>query len=235
VTVAASLVLGLVMMGMGLTLSGLVVGLGMAFLFWTLFNQGLYLFGMALLIVLMSQVSLALRQEKPRGRFVLGAVMAVLWCLPLGLAGLWLAGIPPVVYDNCTACKCNLRNLGTAVELYYSEHGKKFPSNLDQLLPEYVHSLPVCPSDVAHSPETRVFYRRLGMELSDGYGYRRMGDGYVLWCRTRGTSGHKREQQPWYSSVAGSHDECWFDPNLKDARSPLGAGPPDELAGKASP
>jgi len=46
-----------------------------------------------------------------------------------------------------TACKSNLKNLATALEMYSSEHKGRYPERLDQLIPgNYLRQIPTCPS-----------------------------------------------------------------------------------------
>ena len=48
--------------------------------------------------------------------------------------------------DDLTLCKINLKNLGTALEMYASDHQSRYPSRLEQITPEYLRKLPKCPS-----------------------------------------------------------------------------------------
>lgn len=46
-----------------------------------------------------------------------------------------------------TACKSNLKNLATALEMYASDNQGRFPTQLDQLIPgNYLGQIPTCPS-----------------------------------------------------------------------------------------
>ena len=46
-----------------------------------------------------------------------------------------------------TACKSNLKNLATALEMYASDNKGHYPKALDQLLPKnYLRMIPSCPS-----------------------------------------------------------------------------------------
>lgn len=42
-----------------------------------------------------------------------------------------------------TQCQSNARNIATALEMYYTDHGK-FPDSLSRLSPEYMRSVPKC-------------------------------------------------------------------------------------------
>lgn len=45
-----------------------------------------------------------------------------------------------------TACKSNLKNIGTACEMYSTDNSGRYPTNLAALTPTYMKSLPECPS-----------------------------------------------------------------------------------------
>lgn len=45
-----------------------------------------------------------------------------------------------------TTCKANLRNLGTALEMYSTDIQGRYPQTLAQVAPDYLKALPTCPS-----------------------------------------------------------------------------------------
>ncbi len=45
-----------------------------------------------------------------------------------------------------TACRSNLKNLATALEMYASDHGGRYPIHLDDLPGKYLKELPTCPA-----------------------------------------------------------------------------------------
>lgn len=47
---------------------------------------------------------------------------------------------------SLTACKSNLKNIGTALEMYSTHFAGKYPASLQQVVPNYLESLPECPS-----------------------------------------------------------------------------------------
>ncbi|MFH1453023.1 MAG: DUF2059 domain-containing protein [Armatimonadota bacterium] len=65
-----------------------------------------------------------------------------------------------------TACKCNIKNTATALEMYACDHEGKYAPDLKSLIPEYLKELPVCPV----SGNGYVF------ELSEN------GENYILYC-----------------------------------------------------
>lgn len=71
----------------------------------------------------------------------------------LGLAFLFLL-IAVIILPNCyhtgepapfTACSSNIKNLGTALEMYAEDNSGRFPNSLSKLVPEYLKYLPKCP------------------------------------------------------------------------------------------
>lgn len=45
-----------------------------------------------------------------------------------------------------TACKSNLKNIGTALEMYSTDNAGRFPTGLTKLTPNYLKVIPTCPS-----------------------------------------------------------------------------------------
>jgi type II secretory pathway pseudopilin PulG len=45
-----------------------------------------------------------------------------------------------------TACRSNLKNIGTAFEMYSTDWSGKYPTALSQLTPNYLKTIPECPS-----------------------------------------------------------------------------------------
>lgn len=43
-----------------------------------------------------------------------------------------------------TACKSNLKNIGTALEMYSTDNAGKYPTALEKVVPKYLKSLPAC-------------------------------------------------------------------------------------------
>ena len=121
----------------------------------------------------------------------------------LGLVGIPLAaGVPLQIVHSCTACGCNLRNLASALELYYADH-HRLPATLEQ-----VSTTPLSCLQLPTNAATRIFYRSAGYDLGEGYGYRRGPKGqYQIWCNHRGISGHRQGRQPWYDSQEGLQDQ----------------------------
>lgn len=45
-----------------------------------------------------------------------------------------------------TACKSNLRNIATAIEMYAVDNGARYPHSVQILTPNYLRMLPECPT-----------------------------------------------------------------------------------------
>jgi len=204
-------------------LTGIALGLILASIFQQIFPVWFLTYGWPFTLV----AALSLK-GRPRNWNVILARIGILPPLALALTatGLWMRGVPYGVSQSCTMCNSNLKNLATALELYRQDR-EALPDRLEQLKPDYLQQLPQCLGREV-SPEARVFFRYRQLELADGYGYRRQGSEYVLWCRSRGYVGHQGSQQPWYDSKNGLHNEVegWPVPEAPAARAALEQGPP---------
>jgi hypothetical protein len=96
-----------------------------------------------------------------------------------------------------TACKSNLKNLGTALEMYSTDWDGKYPSTLDSVLPIYLKTLPECPAAA-----TMSYVAEFGPTASGNHQH--FEDYYILHC-----SGHHHkavsleENYPKYNGVEG--------------------------------
>ncbi len=96
------------------------------------------------------------------------------------------------------ACESNLKNIGTALDMSSTDHGS-YPSQLSELTPNYLKSVPTCPSGKSY-----------GAEIS--------GDKYLVYCAggwhgmTRSSDIHSAQnhthsktvpRSPAYSSTEG--------------------------------
>jgi competence protein ComGC len=110
--------------------------------------------------------------------------------------------------SNETGCKSNLKNIGTAMEMYSTDWYGKYPTSLSQLTPNYLKTLPECPLTyemtyrAAFGPG--VGYNK-GMELEDGTRMEPFTDYYLIWCE--GTVHKERyetpENFPQYDGIQG--------------------------------
>lgn len=69
------------------------------------------------------------------------AVGVIVWHLAL-----LLPAFQPRHRGQGTACKSNLKNLGTALEMYSTDNGGRYPRSLHAVTPNYLRRVPSCPS-----------------------------------------------------------------------------------------
>lgn len=96
------------------------------------------------------------------------------------------------------ACKSNLKNIGTALEMYSTDHGA-YPRELTELTPTYLKTVPTCPNGKSY-----------GTDISE--------EEYLIFCaggwhgKTRSSDIHStkhhthsktRPRSPAYSSTEG--------------------------------
>ena len=96
-----------------------------------------------------------------------------------------------------TACKSNLKNIGTALEMYSTDWNGHYPRNLNLLTPNYLKTIPECPN------AGRVTYRAdFGPQA--GYNNRRFQDYYVVECAGNNHRGASvPPDYPQYDAVNG--------------------------------
>ena len=66
------------------------------------------------------------------------------------LAGIIFLSFPVINFirarDKMMLCQENLKNMGTALEMYSTDHCGHYPNKLKSVAPIYVKNLPTCPS-----------------------------------------------------------------------------------------
>lgn len=97
------------------------------------------------------------------------------WRLPISLGlvavalTIWI--IPKFIRHpnrgSLTACKSNLKNIGTALEMYSTDYGGRYPDRMQRLTPNYLRVIPTCP--LAGSDTYSDSYSR--STEPDGYRY----------------------------------------------------------------
>ncbi|MGV8120870.1 MAG: protein kinase [Candidatus Xenobiia bacterium LiM19] len=88
-----------------------------------------------------------------------------------------------------TACRSNLRNIGTALEMYSTDNHGRYPATLSRLTQEYLKSIPSCPSSFQEN------YRYASMTEPDVY---------TVWCEGKNhASQGMPEDFPEYDSITG--------------------------------
>lgn len=94
-----------------------------------------------------------------------------------------------------TACKSNLKNIGTAMEMYSTDHRGKYPASMGQLTPNYLKTIPICPQNGADA-----YQMWTGADAPGNTGY---AEYYYVSC----TEGHSRVSvsvgYPAYNGVIG--------------------------------
>lgn len=109
---------------------------------------------------------------------------------------------------NETGCKSNLKNFGTAMEMYSTDWSGKYPTKLAMLTPNYLKTIPECP--VTGTASYRlvtgpgVGYNK-GELQSDGTRSDPFTDYYLVWCEG---SDHYRaydtpRNYPQYDGIRG--------------------------------
>jgi type II secretory pathway pseudopilin PulG len=93
-----------------------------------------------------------------------------------------------------TACKSNLKNIGTAMEMYSTDYDGKYPPNLNLLTPKYLKTIPVCPTARANR-----YFTTLGPEAP--LNYDSFEDYYLIECA--GTAHSIYSAPPFYPKYSG--------------------------------
>ena len=96
-----------------------------------------------------------------------------------------------------TACKSNLKNIGTALEMYSTDYSGRYPNEMDLLTPNYLRNIPECPA------AEEVTYRlRTGLDApGNDAGYE---DYYHVECHgPNHTSVSGPENYPQYNAIEG--------------------------------
>lgn len=89
-----------------------------------------------------------------------------------------------------TACKSNLKNIATALEMYADDHEGTFPESLEALTPEYLRQIMVCPSAEKDT-------------YSSSYSRNTEPDGYVMRCHGENHHILGAPDYPAYDAVNG--------------------------------
>ena len=119
------------------------------------------------------------------GCFLAGSLLTI-------LVAILLPGfIRPSGQGHLAACKSNLKNLATALEMYASDNKGAYPGKLSDMLPgQYMKTLPTCPAcgEDTYSPS-----------------YQAKGTRFTLFCRgdnhAKALAGPNTQNQPAYPAA----------------------------------
>jgi hypothetical protein len=113
--------------------------------------------------------------------------------------------------SGTSACKSNLKNIGTALEMYSSDHGGEYPPSLATLSPEYLKRIPECPlaGQDTYSPSYNLSWApTLPREIScPSHGNESPCRGEAV-ARLAIASYQKAEGAPWPLTVEGDGPAC---------------------------
>ena len=88
-----------------------------------------------------------LSQKRRRGGFTLIELMIVIAIIAILAAILVPNFIRARAQGQLTACKSNLKNIGTAMEMYSTDWSGKYPTGgMNLLTPNYLKTIPECPA-----------------------------------------------------------------------------------------
>lgn len=109
-----------------------------------------------------------------------------------------------------TSCKSNLKNIGTACEMYATDNGGRYPKTLDALLDPgtasqpYLKQIPKCPSQGTSTPYTQSY-------KSDSN-----PDVYTVYCSgTNHTAAGCEADYPKFTATQGLIENQLADPDKK--------------------
>lgn len=132
-----------------------------------------------------------MQTRRRKGGFTLIELMIVIAIIAILAAILVPNFIRARAQGQFTACKSNLKNIGTALEMYSTDAGGRFPTNIIRLTPNYLKTIPTCASSGTRS-------------YTSGYTAASNPDAYTVVCA--GTN-HKAvdasANYPQYNSVRG--------------------------------
>ncbi len=91
-----------------------------------------------------------------------------------------------------TECLSNLKNIGMALEMYADENEKNYPTSLTLLTPDYLHTIPTCPSSWTNRRYIDSY--RVSKDFK-AYTYYCIGDNH--------STVHLDKNYPQYNSIDG--------------------------------
>ncbi|MHC9542952.1 MAG: type IV pilin protein [Vulcanimicrobiota bacterium] len=91
-----------------------------------------------------------------------------------------------------TACKSNLKNIGTAMEMYSSDNQGRYPSAIASITPNYLKTLPTCAS---------------AGSITYSYTNTQVPDCYTAWCNGSYHTPMTGTNFPEYDAVQGLYEK----------------------------
>lgn len=126
------------------------------------------------------------------GEYALSIIAAFLIIILLHPSVMKMIERPRRPARQSLACKSNLKNFSTALEMYSSDNNNLFPSSLSSLTPMYLKVLPTCASSGTMN-----------------YAYARGNDSknYTIWCSGSYHSPAYPANYPEYDSFVGLREK----------------------------
>lgn len=97
-----------------------------------------------------------------------------------------------------TACKSNLKNIATAMEMWSTDNAGKYPTSLEALTPNYLRSIPVCPAAGRDSYSASL---QTGPDAEGNTEHYQ--DYYYFKCQGHNHPGVAEEDYPQYNAYQG--------------------------------
>lgn len=142
-----------------------------------------------------------LSNKRRRGGFTLIELMIVIAIIAILAAILVPNFIRARAQGQLTACKSNLKNIGTACEMYSTDWSGKYAAGLSTLSPNYLKEIPECP---AAGSDTYTSAYTTG---TTAYNSPAFQDYYFLFCSgTFHTSVSLPSNYPQYDGISGLLD-----------------------------
>ena len=139
-----------------------------------------------------------LEEPRKKGQFVSPLTCVVLLSGTLMLAAILVPNfVRARARGSLTACKSNLKNIGTALEMYSTDWSGKYPATMEMVVPNYLKTIPECPS--AGTVTYRVQFGSTAPMNTQGY-----LDYYFIECSGENhTSVSVMANYPAYNGVQG--------------------------------
>jgi hypothetical protein len=136
------------------------------------------------------------KEAKPR---IPKVVVAVLFTC--AVAFIWPNLVRAKAQGQLTECKGNIKNIGTALEMYSTDWKGKYPSSGLQVTPDYLETMPVCPA--AQKPTYTFEFGEQATGNED-----RFKDYFYVYCRgTHHSAVSVPENHPYYTSQTSMESE----------------------------